>query len=247
MSVIGAKTGRLVHFYRSGPMPCPYLSGRIERKLFTRMTGPDAASLNSILSQAGFRRSHDVVYRPVCPGCTACVPVRIPVDRFRPNRSMRRILAANAALEAAERPPRATAEQYSLFGRYQHQRHGESDMARMGRADYAAMVEDGAAAASIWEFRPVGADGRPGPLAAAMLADRLDDGLSAVYSFFDPELERRSPGTFMILAMVEEARRLDLDYVYLGYWIADSRKMAYKARFRPLEALVDGVWRDLDR
>ncbi|NBC95579.1 MAG: arginyltransferase [Deinococcus-Thermus bacterium] len=246
MSVIGAKTGRLVHFYRSGPMPCPYIAGRIERKLFTRMTGPDGASLNSILSQAGFRRSHDVVYRPVCPGCNACVPVRIPVERFRPNRTQRRLIKANADLSLAERPPKATAEQYALFGRYQHHRHGDSDMARMSRVDYAAMIEDGAAGAVVYEFRPTGADGRPGPLAAAMLADRLDDGLSAVYSFFDPALDRRSPGTFMILAMVEEARRLGLPHVYLGYWIAESRKMAYKARFRPLEALVDGTWRDLD-
>jgi len=248
MSVIGARTSRLNHFFRSGPMPCPYLSGRIERKLFTRMAGPDAASLNSILSQAGFRRSHDVVYRPVCPGCNACVPVRIPVGRFTASRTMRRVAAANAALAPSEHAARATEEQYGLFVRYQRRRHGESDMARMSFSDYASMIEEGAVAASMFEFRaPEGdRDGADGRLVAAILTDRLDDGLSAVYSFFEPEGPYPSLGTWMILALVEEARRRGLDHVYLGYWIADSRKMAYKAKFKPLEGLVDGAWVDID-
>jgi len=248
MSVIGAKTTRLNHFFRSGPMPCPYLSGRIERKLFTRMTGPDAASLNSILSQAGFRRSHDVVYRPVCPGCNACVPVRIPVGRFAAGRTMRRIAAANADLVLSEHAARATEEQYSLFMRYQRRRHGDSDMARMSFSDYASMIEEGAVAASMFEFRAPGdrEAGEPDRLVAAILTDRLDDGLSAVYSFFEPDGPYPSLGTWMILALIEETRRRGLDHVYLGYWIAESRKMAYKAKFRPLEGLVDGAWIDID-
>jgi arginine-tRNA-protein transferase len=241
MTVIRPNVNRLHHFFRSGPLPCPYLPGRVERKLFTRLSGPDAAALNSILSQAGFRRSHDIVYRPVCPGCRACVPVRIPVDRFAPNRTQRRIAKANADLSATPCPPRDTVEQYELFRRYQRNRHEDSDMARMSQGDFSAMVEEGAAAAGLHEFRTP--DGR---LVGVILADRLSDGFSAVYSFFDPEDGQRSMGTYMILALVEMARREGLPHVYLGYWISDCRKMAYKARFRPVETLTADGWRVLD-
>lgn len=240
MSVIDPGLTRLLHFYRSGPMPCPYLPGRVERKLFTRLNGPNAQALNSTLSQAGFRRSHDIIYRPVCPGCQACVPVRIPVDRFRPNRSMRRAMAANGDLVAAERPAAATPEQFRLFLRYQRSRHHDSDMARMTAADFAAMVEDGNAGSALLEFRTTA-----GRLYGVMLSDRLGDGFSAVYSFFEPDEPGRSLGTYMVLSLVELARARRLPYVYLGYWIADSRKMAYKMRYRPLEALTANGWETL--
>lgn len=241
MSVIDGKLGRLQHFYRSGPLPCPYIPGRVERKLFTRLNGGDARALNTTLSQAGFRRSHDIVYRPVCPGCRACVPVRIPVARFAPGRSMRRTWTANLDLTCRSALPIGSDEQFALFLRYQRHRHGDSDMARMSRADYGSMIEEGSGSAALIEFRdPTGA------LRAAALVDVLEDGLSAVYSFYDPDVPERSLGTYVILALVEEARRTGLDHVYLGYWIAQSQKMAYKARFQPLEALTDNGWMTLD-
>ncbi|MCA8906992.1 MAG: arginyltransferase [Rhodospirillaceae bacterium] len=240
MSLIQPDVTRLHHFFRSGPMPCPYLAGRVERKLFTRLSGADASDLNSQLSTAGFRRSHDIVYRPVCQGCVACVPVRIPARRLKLNRTQRRINKANVDLAIVERPPHATPEQYQLFMRYQRDRHGESDMARMSRADFEAMIEEGNASARLFEFR------RPdNVLLGAMLADRLADGFSAVYSFFEPGDTRRSLGTYMVLALVQMALHENTENVYLGYWIADCRKMSYKTSFQPLEALGPGGWHDM--
>jgi len=240
MSVIKPEVARLHHFFRSGPMPCPYLPGRVERKLFTRLNGPDAGELNSMLSRAGFRRSHDIVYRPVCPGCQACVPVRIPVERFQPNRTQRKVLNQNRTLTMTESPPVETTEQFEVFRRYQRSRHADSDMARMARADYAAMIEEGSTSARMFEFREPA-----GRLVGAILSDRLADGFSAVYSFYDPAEPRRSLGTYMVLALVEQARREALPHVYLGYWIADCRKMAYKIWFRPIETLTETGWRPL--
>jgi arginine-tRNA-protein transferase len=241
MSVIPPPLRPLQQFFRSGPMPCPYLPGRIERKLFTRLMAPHATEVNSTLSRAGFRRSHDIVYRPVCPGCTACVPVRIPVRDFVPGRSMRRIVKANADLTVSEIPAVATHEQFRLFTSYQSSRHGDSDMARMSLGDYSAMVDEGRADTCLFEVRD--SNHR---LVGAILTDRLADGLSAVYSFFDARQDKRSLGTFMILSLVDAARREGLPYVYLGYWIRASRKMAYKARFRPLEALGRDGWSRLN-
>lgn len=237
MSIIPPLHRPLQQFFRSGPMPCPYLAGRVERKLFTRLAGPFAAEVNSTLSRAGFRRSHDIVYRPVCPTCTACVPVRIPVADFRPSRSQRRVINANADLITGEVPAVATSEQYRLFALYQNSRHGDSDMARMAMGDYTAMVDEGRAETSIIEARDP-----TDRLLGCMLMDRLADGFSAVYSFYDPRQDRRSLGNMLILTLVRQAVTEGLPYVYLGYWIAQSRKMAYKARFRPLEALGAEGW-----
>jgi arginyl-tRNA--protein-N-Asp/Glu arginylyltransferase len=227
-------------FYTTAPLPCPYVSGRTERKVVTEITGPDADAVHDRLSRAGFRRSHNIAYAPVCPSCQACVPIRIPVRDFHPDRSLRRILRANEALEGYEVPPRATAEQFQLFQRYQQLRHGDGDMATMSFYDYRAMVEDTPIETFVVEYRDP--DDR---LVGACLTDKLGDGLSAVYSFFAPGLEKRSLGTFTILWLVERARSLDLPYVYLGYWVPESRKMSYKARFRPSEILTGGTWRVL--
>lgn len=237
MSVIPPHHRPLQQFFRSGPMPCPYLPGRVERKLFTRLSGIHAAEVNSTLSRAGFRRSHDIVYRPVCPSCQECVPVRIPVGGFTPSRSQRRVLRTNHDLTVGMVPATATTEQFRLFADYQASRHGDSDMARMGMADFAAMIDEGRADTYLLEARDGG-----GRLEAAMLIDRLQDGYSAVYCYYDAEQEARSLGSFMILSLVESARAQGLPYVYLGYWIAGSRKMAYKARFHPLEALTPDGW-----
>ena len=227
-------------FYTTAPLPCPYVAGRTERKVVTEITGPDAEAVHDRLSRAGFRRSHNIAYAPVCPSCQSCVPIRIPVASFRPDRTLRRISKANAGLDGFEVAPRATAEQFQLFQRYQQMRHGEGDMATMSFYDYRAMVEDTPIETFIAEFRDE--DER---LIGACLTDKLGDGLSAVYSFFAPGLDKRSLGTFTILWLIERTRALGLPYVYLGYWVPESRKMAYKARFRPSEILMGGSWRVL--
>ncbi|MDG3441511.1 arginyltransferase [Nitrospirillum amazonense] len=241
MSVIPPHSRPLQQFYRSGPMPCPYLPGRMERKLFTRLVGQQASGVNSALSRAGFRRSHDIVYRPVCSGCAACVPVRIPVATFSPNKTMRKVMRANADLVAGVQPASATAEQFQVFASYQAARHSDSDMSRMGMTDYAAMIEEGQVDSRLYTLRDGG-----GTLMGAILTDRLDDGFSAVYSFYNPDMPERSLGTHLILTLVDQARREGLPHVYLGYWIEGSRKMDYKRRFQPLEALGRDGWLPLD-
>jgi arginine-tRNA-protein transferase len=219
------------------PSPCPYIPGQIERKLFTRLDGGGTAELNATLTRAGFRRSHDIVYRPVCPSCQACVPVRIPTASFQPNRTQKRILKRNADLTLIERPAIASEEQYQLFSAYQRGRHADGDMARMSFLDFRAMIQDGSADSRVLELR-----NGPGELLGAMLVDTLSDGLSAVYSFFDPAAERRSLGTFIVLAALNLLRRQGHSFLYLGYWIARSRKMAYKSGFHPLEKLGAAGW-----
>ena len=228
-------------FFTTAPLPCPYVSGRLERKIVTELAGPDAEVLHEALSRAGFRRSHSIAYTPACPGCNSCIPVRIVVEEFSPGRTMRKILKANDGMLGKRVPARATAEQYRLFSRYQERRHSGGDMALMGFYDYRSMVEDSPIDTFLYEFR----DDRNN-LVGCCLTDRMTDGLSAVYSFFDPDLEIRSLGTFVILWLIEEAKRLDLPFVYLGYWIPESRKMAYKARFAPLEAFGPNGWHRLN-
>jgi arginine-tRNA-protein transferase len=227
-------------YYTTAPLPCPYLPGRTERKIVTELTGAGAETLHDRLSRAGFRRSHNIAYAPVCPGCRACIPIRVNVAAFEANRTQRRLLAANAGIEGFEVPARATAEQFALFQRYQAARHAEGDMAAMGFYDYRAMVEDTPIDTVMVEFRD-----HADVLVAACLTDRLADGLSAVYSFFDPAPARRSLGTWMVLWLIRRAAEQRLPFVYLGYWVPESRKMAYKARFRPSEILWGGQWRML--
>ena len=227
-------------FYTTAPLPCPYLPGRTERKIVTELSGTEAEALHERLSRAGFRRSHNIAYAPVCPGCQACVPIRVVSEEFTPDRTQRRILRANADLTVSEMPARATAEQFTLFQRYQKNRHADGDMAAMGYYDYRAMIEDTPISTGILEFRD--AQDR---LLGACLTDWLADGLSAVYSFFDTDEDKRSLGTFAVLWLIGRARSLGLPYVYLGYWVPESRKMAYKARFRPSEILISGAWHRL--
>jgi arginine-tRNA-protein transferase len=229
-------------FLATAPVACPYLAGRAERKLIVELSGDGAASFYDDLSRAGFRRSHRFAYRPACRGCASCVPVRIAVDRFAPTRSTRRVANVNRDLRGRIVAAHATPEHFRLFWTYQRSRHNDSDMAAMGYADYRAMIEDTPVRTAIAEFHDDG-----GRLVAASLVDLLDDGISAVYSFYDPLQTKRSLGTWSILWLVEECRRRALPYVYLGYWIADSPKMAYKARFTGLERLVPGGWIDFPR
>jgi arginine-tRNA-protein transferase len=227
-------------FYTTAPLPCPYVEGRTERKVVTEITGPDADLVHDRLSRAGFRRSHNIAYAPVCPSCNSCVPIRIPTSAFLPDRTLRKIAKANADIVGYEVLARATSEQFQLFQRYQQARHADGDMATMSFYDYRAMVEDTPIDTVMVEFRD-----REDRLVGGCLTDRLGDGLSAVYSYFAPGMERRSLGTFAIIWLVERARTLRLPHVYLGYWVPESRKMAYKARFRPCEILAGGGWRRL--
>lgn len=228
-------------FFLTAPGPCPYLPGRTERKVFTHVVGRRAGDLNNMLTQSGFRRSQTIVYRPVCEGCRACVSVRVPVATFRPSRSFRRIVARNADLVATTRPARATSEQYSLFRDYLDARHSDGGMADMSVLDYQMMIEDSQIETRMVEYR-FGAGPRAGVLAAVALTDRLSDGLSMVYSFYDPTEPARSLGSAIILDHIERARAEGLPYIYLGYWVEGSDKMAYKARFLPQERLTATGW-----
>ena len=228
-------------FYRTGAQPCPYLDGRVERKVLTELTGPLAVPIYNDLSRAGFRRSHSLAYRPACTSCQACLPVRIVADGFVFGRWARRACRTNADLEVQVIPAEATREQYRLFARYQHARHNDSDMATMSFTDFRAMIEDSPLDTVLMTARDPA-----GRLVAACLADDLDDGCSAVYSFFEPEAPRRGLGTWLVLQLIERVRRRNLPYVYLGYWIEGSAKMGYKTRFQPLEAFAAGGWRPVE-
>lgn len=234
-------------FYLTAPSPCPYLPGREERKVFTHLVGERAASLNDILTQGGFRRSQSIAYRPACEGCRACISVRICVDEFTPSRSFRRIIAENADLIGALKPATPTSEQYSLFRAYVNERHGNGGMADMSVLDYAMMVEDTHVETRLVEYRKRGPDSRingkgVGDLFAVALTDILGDGLSMVYSFYNPNIAIRSLGTFLILDHIARAKAMRLPYVYLGYWVQGSRKMDYKRRFLPQERLMPQGW-----
>jgi arginine-tRNA-protein transferase len=245
-------------FYLTAPSACPYLAGKEERKVFTHLVGERAAELNNILTQGGFRRSQSIAYRPACEGCRCCVSVRVIAEEFRPTRSMRRIVKRNADTVSEMRIAVPTSEQYSIFRGYLDSRHRDGGMADMTVLDYAMMVEDSHIETRIIEYRrreppppyppPQAGEGRvgvrrhAGDLLAVALTDVLGDGLSMVYSFFEPDEAARSLGTFMVLDHIARAQRMGLAYVYLGYWVRGSRKMDYKSRFRPQERLAPDGW-----
>jgi arginyl-tRNA--protein-N-Asp/Glu arginylyltransferase len=224
-------------FYRTGPMPCPYLGGKVERNLFTELNGAQAQGLHDQLAQAGFRRSHHIVYRPACPGCNGCVPVRIPVAAFRMSRSQRRVWNKNADLQVSLGATRATEEHYALFTRYQNARHSGGEMATMSFSDFRAMIEDSVVDTELMSIRAPS-----GRLIGACLTDRLSHGYSAVYSYFDPDEDSRSLGTYCVLWLLDHAQGCGLDHLYLGYWIAACAKMTYKSRFQPIEHLGTQGW-----
>ena len=234
-------------FYVTAPQSCPYLPGRRERKLFTHLTHDKPRALIDNLLKGGFRRSQNIAYMPYCDGCQACVSVRVVADEFHPSRSFRRVIDGNRDLIVRRAPAVPTSEQYALFRAYIDDRHGDGGMADMTVLDYAMMVEDSIVETFITEYRvrPDNAlDSRPEtwPLIGVALCDKLTDGVSMVYSFYEPHERARSLGTFMILDHIEQAKRLGLPYLYLGYWVQGSRKMSYKARFGPQERLGPGGW-----
>ena len=228
---------RIPQFFLTPGGPCPYLPGRVERKVFARLAGNLAQPLSEALTHSGFRRSQSIAYRPACEGCNACVSVRVVAEQFQPSRNLRRIMKRNSDLVRAEVAPEATREQFALLRTYLDARHPGGGMSDMGLFDYVAMVEETPVETHIVEYRNTA-----GLLMAAALTDKLRDGLSMVYSFFHPGEEDRSLGTFMIHDHIARAREQDLPYVYLGYWVQGSEKMDYKIRFSPLEALTPNGW-----
>ena len=231
--------------FLTAAMPCPYLPGRQERKLFTHLTGRRAASLHQLLSDNGFRRSQNLIYRPACEGCSACQSVRIVARHFEPSARFRRVLRTNADVSVEVCEPRATTEQFALFKRYLAARHAGGGMTQMNFIDYEYMVEDTPVQSVLVEYRLTSEPSRP--LVAVALTDVMPDGLSMVYSFYDPDMTKRGFGNLLILDHVNQVRRAGLEYVYLGYWVKDSPKMAYKAAFRPLEVQKGPLgWRPLD-
>ncbi len=230
-------------FYVTAPQPCPYLDGRLERKLFTALQGEHAQRLNDALSKQGFRRSQNVLYRPSCAECSACLSARIRVADFVPNRTQRKVMKAAAHLRRNATSPWATEDQFALFRRYLDARHADGGMADMDVFEFAAMIEETPVKSRVIEYtRPAMQGERVRPLAAVSLTDVFDDGLSMVYSFYDPELADLSLGTFAILDHVDIAREAGLPYVYLGYWVPGSRKMGYKAAFSAVEIYKGGGW-----
>ena len=224
-------------FFSTPPAPCPYLKDRMERKVVTLLAGEDPDALHNTLSHAGFRRSQDLAYRPACDGCNACIPIRVQAQNFQLKKSFRRIWKTNADITAKIVPSIATREHFDLFHHYLQSRHSEGGMVDMDFADYQAMVEESPVRSQLAEFR------KPdGSLFAVCLIDVMDDGLSLVYSFFDPDEDRRSPGSYLILWHIFMSSERKLPYVYLGYWIDQSQKMAYKKRFYPSEILTRDGW-----
>jgi len=231
--------------FLTAPMPCPYLPGRQERKLFTHLAGRRAGALHALLGDNGFRRSQNLIYRPACEGCAACQSVRILAREFEPSARYRRVLNRNADIEVSVQQPRATSQQYALFRRYLEARHPGGGMTTMSYVDFEYMVEDTPVQTVTVEYRLGSLPDKP--LIAVALSDVMPDGLSMVYSFFDPDFSDRGLGNLMILDHIRQVRMAGLSYVYLGYWVQDSPKMAYKGQFRPLEVQRGPLgWRRID-
>ena len=226
-------------FYVTAPQPCPYLEGRHERKLFTALHGDRAQDLNDTLSKQGFRRSQNVLYRPSCVECAACMSARIEVSKFKMSKSQKRVSKKNITLSRRTNSPWATEEQYDLFHTYLATRHADGGMADMDVFEFAAMIEETPIRTRVIEYE------QDNTLKAVSLTDVLDDGLSMVYSFFDPDLSHRSIGTYLVLDHILMAQELNLPFVYLGYWVPGSPKMGYKARFSGLEIYRDRQWTPL--
>ncbi|MBN9505109.1 MAG: arginyltransferase [Altererythrobacter sp.] len=237
---------RFPRFFVTSPAPCPYLPGKTERKVFTELKGPHAEALNDALGRIGFRRSQTVAYRPSCLDCRACVSVRVVAREFAPSGTQKRNLRRNGDIVATECRPWATAEQFELLQRYLARRHPGGGMAAMDEIDYADMVEHTAVSSFVLEYREPSNGEGPGRLIGACLTDRQGDGLSMIYSFYDPEHEARTGlGNYIILDHIRRAAAAGLPYVYLGYWVDGAQRMQYKIRYRPLERLGPAGWQRL--
>jgi arginine-tRNA-protein transferase len=225
-----------LQFYLTAETPCPYLPDRDSANIVPDPMVPVTSGIYDQLIQLGFRRSGDHVYRPHCPSCSACVPVRIPVESFQSRRTDRRLLRSNADIQTATLAADFHEEHFELYQRYTADRHPDGGMATMGREEYIGFLSTSWGTTWFTEFR------LEERLIAVAAYDQVSDGLSAVYTFFDPEMKQRAPGRLAILWQIEETRRLGLPHLYLGYWIAECDKMSYKADYRPLEKFYKGQW-----
>ena len=235
---------RFPRFFVTSPAPCPYLEGKSERKVFTELKGPHADALNDALGRIGFRRSQTVAYRPSCLDCSACVSVRVMTREFAPSTTQKRNIKRNGDLVTSICRPWSTHEQYELLQRYLGVRHPGGGMTAMDEVDFADMVEHTPVTSYVIEYREPSGDGvTPGRLVGASLTDRQADGLSMIYSFYDPDHESRTGlGNYIILDHIQQSAAMGLDYVYLGYWVQGSPRMQYKVRYRPLERLTREGW-----
>ncbi|MBA2635945.1 MAG: arginyltransferase [Sphingomonas sp.] len=238
---------RFPKFFVTNPSPCPYLPGKVERKVFTELSGRSASDLNEALGRIGFRRSQSVAYRPSCIDCSACVSVRVLASEFEASATQRKLLRRLTDLEVSACKAWTTEEQYALLRKYLAVRHPGGGMADMDESDFADMVEQTSVRTYLIEYREPSVGGRLGKLVGACLSDHQNDGLSMIYSFFDvgPEA-RKGLGTFIILDHIIRAARAGLPFVYLGYWVEGSQRMAYKTGFRPLERLGRDGWQRMD-
>ena len=231
---------RSPQFYVTAPQECPYLENRVERKLFTALNGPESQVLNNALSKQGFRRSQNVLYRPACADCSACLSARIPIQAFSFSKSEKRVLKRNSDTTRQVNTPWASSEQFNLFKKYVNFRHHEGGMSGMNEAEFTSMIEETSVNTILCEYSLKRNNSIK--LVAASLTDIIEDGLSMVYSFYEPELGDLSLGKYMILDHVNLAKEMSLPYLYLGYWVAGSEKMAYKAQYEPLELFANGKW-----
>ncbi len=229
-------------FYVTAPQPCPYLEGQMERKLFTSVQGDSAKDINNTLSKQGFRRSQNILYRPACADCSACLSARIDVKKFQLSKSQRRIMGRNSTLHRQSNSPWATEAQYDLFKTYLDTRHADGGMADMDVFEFAAMIEETPVNSQVIEYLT-----EAGSLEAVCLTDIFDDGVSLVYSFFNTEFSKQSLGIYIILDHIKIAQQSGLPYVYLGYWVPGSKKMAYKAQFKGVEIFYNKNWTPLDQ
>lgn len=225
-----------LRFYATQPHACSYLPGEQATTLFLDPSQPMDVQVYAELSEMGFRRSGDHLYRPHCQRCTACIPARIPAEDIRLNRQQRRILKRNADLTVTSVRPSFTEEYYALYADYIEQRHADGDMYPPSRDQFQTFLVRDLPFCRFYEFR------LEGRLLALAVTDVLPNGLSAVYTFYDPHEEQRSLGRFAILWQIGEAARLGLNAIYLGYWIKNCRKMNYKTEYRPIELLINQRW-----
>jgi arginine-tRNA-protein transferase len=232
----------LTSFFITKPLPCPYLPNKFEQRMVTELSGSDSMLTHETLSQAGFRRSHNLVYTPMCSNCSACIAVRTMVNEFEPSASQRRVLRLNKNITAEERPAHANLEQFALFKRYQEERHTDGDMSLMNFNDFQALIEETRVVTSHISFF-----NEFGCLIGGCLVDIMSDGLSAVYSYFDPDYKKNSLGSYMVLWLIQRTQQLGLPHLYLGYWINGSQKMAYKDKFFPLEYYTSEGWKSFDK
>jgi arginine-tRNA-protein transferase len=223
-------------FYATQPHPCSYLPGEEATTLFLDPAQPMDARIYAQLSEVGFRRSGEHLYRPHCQNCSACIAARLPAALFQPNRQQRRIIRRNQDLQVRAAPPQISDEYYQLYARYIEQRHADGDMYPPSREQFATFLVRDLAFTRFYEFR------QGERLLALAVTDVLPNGLSAVYTFYEPDEERRSLGRYAILWQLAETRRLGLDALYLGYWIRNCRKMNYKTQYRPIELFVNQRW-----